>query len=168
MGSVDVLYTNEAHAGPFMSACNCYACADCIIKWVDAQLPTCRANKCLRVQCYGCHKTMPQKLALMSESATELATALERREALQRNQLFPACMQVECQRNDCVGIGYLGYETVMCMLCEEQWTASEDTVTHLGAQEIDASELFKLESGQLAQIKVTNQLTIMVRKCPKC
>ena len=34
-------------------------------------------------------------------------------------------MQVECKRLDCVGIGYLGYETVMCFICQEQWEAAD-------------------------------------------
>ena len=162
------LHSNETNAGPYMSACHCHACAKCIVKWVNMQLPVCRANKSLRVQCHSCHKTMPQKLVLMSNSALELATALERREVLQRNELFPACMQVECRNIECVGIGYLGHETIMCMICEEQWNASEETVVHIGANEIDASELAKLGNGQLANIKVADQLTITVRKCPNC
>ena len=164
----DDLFTNEANAGPYMASCHCYACAKCIVKWVNTQLPACRANKLLRVQCYGCHKTMPQKLVLMNEAAVALATALERREVLQRNDLFPACMQVECRRIECVGIGYLGHETIMCMVCEEQWNASEDTVTHVGANTIDASELVKLGTGEFANLKVAEQLTITVRKCPNC
>ena len=67
-----------------------------------------------------------------------------------------------------MGIGYLGHETIMCMICEEQWNASEETVVHIGANEIDASELAKLGNGQLANIKVADQLTITVRKCPNC
>ena len=164
----DDIYTNEEHAGSFMSACHCYACFNCITKWVTIQLPSCRANKTLRIQCYACHKTMPQKVVLLCEAAVALATALERREVLQRNDLFPTCMQVECRRAECVGIGYLGHETIMCMLCEEQWDALEDTVTHAGVNEINASELAGLTNGKLVKIKVGDTLTITVRKCPKC
>ena len=163
------LYTNEMYAGAFHSACTHYACARCIDTWVEQQLPACRANLQLRAQCYGCEKTMPQKLVLMNKAALELANQLERREALQRNELFPPCMQVECRRAECVGIGYLGYETIMCMVCEEQWNAAEETVAHhvLG-NVIEMVELTKLGNGELATLKMGETLTITVRKCPRC
>lgn len=104
-------------------------------KYVLTQLPACRANKMLRVQCFACPKTMPQQLVLRVKAADALAGQLDRREALQRNVLFPAELQVECRKAECVGIGYLGYETVMCMICEDQWDAAldEHAVHHAGA-----------------------------------
>uniref|UniRef100_A0A7S2GDL8 RING-type domain-containing protein n=1 Tax=Haptolina brevifila TaxID=156173 RepID=A0A7S2GDL8_9EUKA len=161
-------YTNEEHAGAFHSACSCHACADCIKKWVELQLPACRATFQVRVQCYGCHKMMPQKLVMMCEAAGELATQLQRREVLQRNSLFPKCMQVECRRTECVGIGYLGYETIMCMVCEDQWAAAEETVVHFGDHLLDVRELAKLSDGELATVKLSGTITVAMRKCPNC
>jgi hypothetical protein len=91
----------------------------------------------IRVQCFGCRKMLPQKLVFkVSDQMLKLADDLDRRERLQCNDLFPEVMQVECRTAECVGIGYLGYETIMCMICEEQWSAVEDeaTASNVGTQ----------------------------------
>ena len=77
-----------------------------------------------------------------SPAATRLAEQLDRRFTLQKNKLFPSIMQVECRQPGCVGIGYLGFETVMCFICEEQWALTE-------MDEIEA-------------------LPPVVKPCPKC
>ena len=75
----------------------------------------------MRATCMVCPKTLPQKLLLqISASARQLTEQIELRATLQANQLFPPSMQVECRQAGCVGIGYLGYETVMCFICQEQ------------------------------------------------
>jgi len=131
------------------------------------QLPACRAKKQLRVKCFGCAKMMSQRTVLEnSAAAADLACQLERREILQRNDLYPESVQVECRRAECVGIGYLGHATIMCMICEDQWSA-EEMVVH-AAIALDMQEVAKLSSGELASIKVGPSLTITVRKCPKC
>lgn len=48
--------------------------------------------------------------------------ALVRRRGLQQNALYPAAVQVDCPRRGCIGLGYLGFETVMCFLCEHSWS----------------------------------------------
>ncbi|EOD14798.1 hypothetical protein EMIHUDRAFT_432650 [Emiliania huxleyi CCMP1516] len=148
-------------------ACACHACHACVERWVAMQLPACRAKKQLRVKCFGCAKMMSQRTVLEnSAAAADLACQLERREILQRNDLYPESVQVECRRAECVGIGYLGHATIMCMICEEQWSA-EEMVVH-AAIALDMQEVAKLSSGELASIKVGPSLTITVRKCPKC
>ena len=47
---------------------------------------------------------------------------------LEANPLYPRAMQVNCKRAECVGLGYLGFEQVMCFICEETWNADEETV----------------------------------------
>lgn len=96
-------------------------------QWVESQMPACRSARQLRMRCFdpGCGKTLSQGLVLhVSESARRLAELLERRFDLESNKLFPERQQVDCPRHECVGLGYLGFETVMCFICEHQWPAS--------------------------------------------
>jgi hypothetical protein len=75
---------------------------------------------------------MSQKLVLtISPAAAILAGQLDHRMSLQANTLYPWCMQVECPRSECVGIGFLGFETIMCFVCEHQWPASSDVPRNL-------------------------------------
>jgi len=151
------LINMEAWAGKWHSACNHEACAPCIEAWVGTQLEACAANYMLRIQCIGCQKMMPQKVVLACSSAARcLADNLERREKLKQNKLFPEPMQVNCKVNGCVGIGYLGYEHVMCMICEEQWLAAEETVAD--------SEGF----GDCIGYVDRNGKAIQIKPCPKC
>ena len=80
----------------------------------------------------------------VSTEGTALMEALEKRFKLKESTLFPECMQVECKRPECVGIGYLGFETVMCFICQEQWS-SEDDVAQQPCADMSG-----------------------VKKCPKC
>ena len=98
-------------------SCACSACHACVRQWIDEQLPKCQGDKMLRVTCIGCRKFLPQKLVLaISQSATNLVRQLDLRKALEANTLYPACMQVECPRPECVGIGFLGFKTIMCFV----------------------------------------------------
>lgn len=87
-----------------------------------------------------------------SAGLQELLGKLKRRKRLQNNPLFPAALQVECPR--CVGIGYLGFDTVMCFLCEYQWEDSGEKPLELSAGECPPEEL------QVAGVRV--------QRCPKC
>ena len=122
--AVAATLTMETYAGAFHSACYCEACPSCVARWVDSQLGECVRALQLRVRCFGCRKNMPQAVVLaVSPAAERLAEQLEQREALQRNELFPESMQVNCIRFGCVGIGYTGFERVQCFVCGEQWVA---------------------------------------------
>jgi hypothetical protein len=55
---------------------------------------------------------------------------LERRFELETKPQFPEEVQVTCPKVDCVGLGYLGFDTVMCFLCEHQWLATKDQGLH--------------------------------------
>mmetsp|Transcript_152628 Transcript_152628/g.489446 ORF Transcript_152628/g.489446 Transcript_152628/m.489446 type:complete len:157 (+) Transcript_152628:725-1195(+) len=58
--------------------------------------------------------------------------------------------EVNCPRHDCVGMGYLGYDTVMCFMCEHQWSpegACGEPIPDLDAEQI---------------------MGIGVKKCPNC
>ena len=111
-------------------SCSCCACEACLLHWIDAQLTKCRNQKALRIPCIGCNKFMPQKMVLtISAPAAVLARQLDYRMALEANKLYPHCMQVECPRAECVGIGFLGFETIMCFVCEHQWPTNSNVPT---------------------------------------
>ena len=109
----------------------------------------------------------------VSEAACGLAEQLGRREQLQRSELFPEPMQVECRRHDCVGIGYLGFELIMCMICTEQWpAAAEEEVHHAGRLDEEAKSYEKAYAEMKAMPKDGPPVRIRgnreMRMCPKC
>lgn len=166
---------NEVHvmsewAGKAGAACACAACFACVRTWVEAEVTACSARKHLRVRCLGpCGKALPQRLVLAaSAQANTLALLLDRREQLQHNRLFPADAQVDCIRPGCVGIGYLGHETVMCFICEEQWPAPgcEDEICVGGAEAVSA--LAWLLGAGLEMGPDSTPSLIGVKGCPKC
>mmetsp|Transcript_67274 Transcript_67274/g.173218 ORF Transcript_67274/g.173218 Transcript_67274/m.173218 type:complete len:205 (+) Transcript_67274:33-647(+) len=124
------LLVNEQWVGQCCSStCHHYACEDCVRRWVERQMPACYRDRHLRMRCFEpeCRKNMVQRLVLhVSPSARALAEKLDRRFALEQNQLYPQQTQVECPRGDCVGLGYLGFDTVMCFICEHQWLPRRD------------------------------------------
>jgi len=118
------------------------ACEECARRWVESQLPQCRATRQLRLRCFGpgCKKTLSQALVLhVSAAAQQLADKLEKRFELERNQLYPEALQVDCPCWDCVGLGYLGFETVMCFVCEHRWLAERDQLPKAGAHALPGS-----------------------------
>ena len=126
-------------------------------------MPECIAARQLRIKCMSCPKFLPQALVLKcSEIARTLARELEQRERLESNPFYPVEMQVDCRRIGCVGIGYTGHETIMCMICQEQWEAEEDeahTIVHSGKFELLAdSDSLKDASGK----------KIVIKRCPRC
>jgi len=110
------------------NACDHLACEGCWQRWADAQMPLCRSKKrTLRCVGPGCAELLEgplgQHLGAGHEPLGRLQRELKLRCKLQQNKLYPAELQVECHREGCVGLGYLGYDTVMCFICEHQWPA---------------------------------------------
>merc|ERR1712007_193125 len=73
-----------------------------------------------------------------------------KRRRLRNNELYPAAVQINCPQPHCWGLGYLGFDTVMCFICEHQWSPGQE-----GAPiptEVDVEEV----------------MGIRVKKCPKC
>ena len=119
------------------------ACATCLKTWIGANLDDCRRNrKLVTVPCLGadCDKALPQRLvfSLSSEAAT-LDRFVRRVMRLKSNSLYPAACQVYCPREECLGIGYLGSETIMCFFCEEQWDAPVATERTASLDDDDSS-----------------------------
>merc|ERR1719215_1986294 len=72
------------------------------------------------------------------------------RERLVSNPFFPPAVQVDCPRPQCLGLGYLGYDTVMCFVCEHQWSPEGEAGE--APPDIDLKEV----------------MGVKVKKCPKC
>ena len=135
----------------------------------------------LRVTCIGCRKFLPQKLVLaISQSATNLVRQLDLRKALEANTLYPACMQVECPRPECVGIGFLGFKTIMCFVCEHQWPGQRHRARGLlnvlvANQILPARNLWAddgvgaaLASGGTLVMKADGSDFVDIKSCPNC
>lgn len=135
------------------NSCQHEACEDCWARWAETQLHACRAQKVLAVTCLGagCREAVTQgvwqHLCTRSEDSHLMDKNLTTRRKLQSNHLFPAALQAECPRFGCVGIGYLGSDTVMCFICEEQWNADGEAPPEDGGVLMDG---------------------VVMKKCPKC
>merc|ERR1711964_134862 len=106
--------------------CQHSACEWCWQQWIDTQLSECRALRQFNVRCFGeaCARKAKDDIVMhVSVEAQTLKRDLCRRAKLQHNRLYPAALQANCSRPGCVGLGYLGFDTVMCFLCEYQWLA---------------------------------------------
>lgn len=113
------------------SGCSSSACGTCWGRWVDTQLPRCRATRQLRtVPCFtpGCCQAMSPTLLRRSCADSEDGSALMRdlffRQRLQRSVLYPPETHADCPIPGCVGLGYLGFDQVMCFICEHQWVST--------------------------------------------
>lgn len=112
--------------------CEHSACSSCWQRWIEAQIPSCRAKcempevvKCFVPEC-GAEMAAPLWRHVCSESSegSLLLDELATRSRLQKNLMFPREMQVNCPRPGCVGLGYLGFDQVMCFICEHQWISN--------------------------------------------
>jgi len=118
------------YCGPTLrcTGCDYGACECCTGRWVDEQLPRCTVHHRLLLRCFNpnCDQGIDEDVALhVSAAARNLKKALKKRSQLQNNTFYPAEVQVDCPQLGCVGLGYLGFDTVMCFLCEHQWLAVE-------------------------------------------
>jgi hypothetical protein len=95
----------------------------------------------------GCREVLDSRLwEVLNPEAQKLQSDLQWRTVLQKNVLYPACAQVDCPIPTCVGLGYLGHDTVMCFICEHQWPADS------GTKPSDAIDI----------------LTSSTKACPRC
>jgi len=130
------------------------ACEGCWAKWFEEQLDHCRSHRTASVRCIGCPMTTDTALwkhaCTQSPAVNEMDQQLARRLRLQQNQNFPASLQINCPEPRCVGLGYLGYDTVMCFICEHQWSPED----HFGEPPPDPD--------------VEVVMGVRVKRCPKC
>merc|ERR1711972_230295 len=101
----------------------------------------------------GCRERISQGLwqflATQSDDLRELERRLAVRRRLSQNELYPAPMQVDCPQFGCVGLGYLGFDTVMCFLCEHVWVPENS-------------------EGETPSTDAENVAGLAVKKCPNC
>jgi len=111
-----------AYFGPLLVHDGDAACELCwVVSWVNCQLPNCRQIRQLECSAFNPQHVLPNAYGLQAAwGARELDCQLRRRETLQRNPLYPPVCQVDGPQPGCVGIGYLGAETIMCFICEHQ------------------------------------------------
>lgn len=112
------------------SCCSASACGSCWQRWVSSQLPRCRAARQLNeIPCFvpGCRKAMRPPLlrraCATSVKGFDLICDLAVRRRLQSNPFYPPEMQEDCPRPGCLGLGYLGFDHVMCWICEHRWVS---------------------------------------------
>jgi hypothetical protein len=108
-------------------ASNCHvACLHCWSRWAGGQADRMRWQREFgSFTCFGdgCHEVIDQRIWEMHPETRKLQNDLARRHVLQQNVLYPTCVQVDCPIPGCMGLGYLGHDTVMCFICEHQWPA---------------------------------------------
>jgi len=147
--------TASEHAGNDGSCCtNHIACEDCWTRWTEEQLQHCRSERAVRIRCIECtgdpDSALWKHVCSRSPAVAELDGLLSSRRRLQKNVFFPPSMQVNCPQPGCVGLGYLGYDTVMCFLCEHQWSPED----HVG------------EPPPNPDVEIV--MGIAVKRCPNC
>lgn len=113
------------------AACGHSACEDCWASWTTTFLAQSRWEKKPSVRCFGPSCNEPAAAALWAHSCTrndgvyKLEAEFAWRRRLKENVLFPAEVQVDCPNGGCLGLGYRGYDTLMCFVCEHQWPATD-------------------------------------------
>jgi len=114
--------------------CGHAICEDCWGGWAAANLDSCRWSKCADLRCFaeGCQEVVVPEVWSHACTRSEAVQGLEKefayRRRLQNNVLFPAEVQVQCPQPGCLGIGYLGSDTVMCFVCEHSWNPVEELI----------------------------------------
>merc|ERR1712194_63516 len=103
--------------------------------------------------------------ARTQRSPVEALRLLLRRRRLQANPLFPQAMQVDCCQPDCIGLGYLGLDTVQCFICAHQWIPPDNRMIADGEDEgiIGAKRCPKCHVGILKNGGCDHMTCIMCR-----
>eukprot|EP00439_Symbiodinium_sp_Y106_P054974 s177_g7.t1 len=139
------------------------ACQTCWARWGEEQIEASRHGRRYPARCLwpGCESNLHVedwlwRLLKFSPRLSQLVAELDRRVRLQQNRLYPPAVQVDCPRPGCVGLGYLGFDTVMCFICEHQWDATEGIL----GEETELPEGEEVAEASVAGVKV--------KRCPKC
>jgi len=139
------------------------ACQTCWARWGEEQIEASRHGRRYPARCLwpGCESNLHVedwlwRLLKFSPRLSQLVAELDRRVRLQQNRLYPPAVQVDCPQPGCVGLGYLGFDTVMCFICEHQWDATEGIL----GEETELPEGEEVAEASVAGVKV--------KRCPKC
>jgi len=141
------------------NSCGHGVCQDCWVGWSESQIASCEAGRREVGMCFA--PECRELLALSLVGHLELhSTPLKsfgskshvaQRRRLRSNPLFPGPLQVDCPQPGCWGLGYLGFETAMCFICEHQWSP-------------EGSE----GEGTSTDATVEDVMGVKMKKCPKC
>mmetsp|Transcript_7797 Transcript_7797/g.13844 ORF Transcript_7797/g.13844 Transcript_7797/m.13844 type:complete len:534 (+) Transcript_7797:58-1659(+) len=129
--------------------CGHAACEGCWSTWIETQLPRCRDEKQPFLRCFGekCQAAVDASMwshaCTRSDDARNLESLFARRRSLQRNILYPAAVQIECPQENCLGLGYRGFDTIMCFMCEHQWIADSGEPAATSMSDVVGGELMK-------------------------
>mmetsp|Transcript_30427 Transcript_30427/g.87232 ORF Transcript_30427/g.87232 Transcript_30427/m.87232 type:complete len:538 (-) Transcript_30427:105-1718(-) len=137
--------------------CHHGACEGCWRLWAESEIPRCHSMRRDVARCFFPRCLDAMSHALWQHCCTESEQVqsfsklpmVARRSRLRANALFPTGMQVDCPRPDCWGLGYLGFDTVMCFICEHQWLPEEPGTkpSDMGVEEV---------------------MGVKVKRCPSC
>merc|ERR1712232_190515 len=150
-----IVATEDVPAAEGSKVCDHVACEECWARWAEEHIERSRFDRAVNMRCLGPTCIEPAVRGLWDHACTrsptvqDLENAFQRRRRLQENVLFPAAMQIDCPQPRCVGLGYMGYDTVMCFMCEHQWAPE-----HAGEAP--------------PEIDVELVMGIQVKRCPKC
>jgi len=131
------------------------ACEACWLNWAKECEERCVLERRVAAPCLsaGCKERMGfriwQHLAPQAPELAAMERLLARRRRIMANELFPGPMQVDCPRPACVGLGYLGFDTVMCFICEHVWVP-------------DGNE------GEAPTTDAEQVMGLTVKRCPAC
>jgi len=137
--------------------CNHAVCEGCWKKWTELQIPRSFASRRDTVRCFSprCQDTICTALWNRMVSISEMSSDFDslpevaRRRQLKSNTLYPEAMQVDCPMPECWGLGYLGFDTVMCFVCEHQWIPQEPGTS---PNDVDVQEI----------------MGVKMKQCPRC
>lgn len=113
--------------------CDHAVCERCWKTWTESQIPRSFTNKQETVRCFApecrevIHTSLWSHMTAISKTVCDFdeLPGVQRRRKLKTNELYPEAMQVDCPDATCWGLGYLGFDTVMCFICEQQWIPDE-------------------------------------------
>lgn len=139
------------------ASCGHVACKRCWPLWAASQVDDLIAAHSVVARCFSprCQVSLTeavwQHCCAHSEEVCSFSRLpmVIRRRRLQANPIYPRTMQVDCPRPECWGLGYLGFDRVMCFICEHQWDPEEPG---------SAPE----------EIGVEAVMGVKVKKCPRC
>jgi len=131
------------------------ACEGCWLRWAQERLEDCMRVKgpavpCLGDSCRECISTgFWRHLAGLSDDLARAERLFGIRRRLVANDMYPPPMQVDCPLPECIGLGYLGFDTVMCFVCEHVWVPQDG-------------------AGSAPVTDVQEVMGVAVKRCPSC
>uniref|UniRef100_A0A7S2QLY4 RING-type domain-containing protein n=1 Tax=Zooxanthella nutricula TaxID=1333877 RepID=A0A7S2QLY4_9DINO len=137
--------------------CGHAACERCWPDWAASQVERLLEARRPRARCFApaCRAPVSDAVwGLCCEVSQHVqafhdAPEVTRRRQLEANPFYPRPLQVDCPLPGCWGLGYLGFDRVMCFVCEHQWDPEEGGAP---PEDLDVQEVMGCK----------------VKQCPNC